>query len=113
MNVGSSREGAVLVLRFEDGDVLDAASAPEVKARVLAEIDGGADLALDLSAVEHIDSAGLGVLVSAYKAARLAGRNAVIFGVRPGPLRVMRLIRLDEIFDLQPHRAAALAFLGR
>lgn len=112
MNVRCESLGEVRLLRFEGGEALDAGSAPEAKGEALAAIRGGThDVAIDLSGVEYVDSAGLGVLVSLYKATRAANRRATIFGVRPNVLRVMRLIRLDEIFDLRDDREAALESL--
>ena len=103
MRVCSRRHGDVLHLVLEFGDALDAQSAAEVKRRASKLIDGSADVVIDLSSVEFVDSIGLGVLISLFKAVRTAGREAKFIGVRPGVLRVLQIIRLDEIFDLQPN----------
>lgn len=112
MNVSIERLGAVLVIRPEGGDTLDGACAGDVKRRVLAAIDGGCDVVVDLGALEFVDSAGLGVMVSVFKAVRRYGRRAVFARTRPALRRIMRIIQLDRIFVLADDVDAALAILA-
>jgi anti-sigma B factor antagonist len=112
MKVTARRVGDLLHLGFEEGEILDARNAPLVRSTALRRIDGSADVAIDMSPVEFIDSAGLGALVSIYKKVRLLHRRAVIFGVRPEVRRVMEVIKLDRIFELCPDRDAAVEALG-
>jgi anti-sigma B factor antagonist len=101
MRVESQRREGVLRLSLVDGDALDTHSAPQVKLQARRLIDGSADLVIDLSCVEFVDSVGLGVLVGLFKAARALGCRTCFVGIRPGVRRVMEIIRLDEIFDLR------------
>jgi anti-sigma B factor antagonist len=82
------------------GDALDSHSAPLVRAQARRLIDGSADVVVDLSRVEFVDSMGLSVLVGVFKAARRHGRGASFVGVRGRVRRVMEIIRLDEILEL-------------
>lgn len=111
MKVKSTRHDEVMQLTVE-GETLDGHSSALVKAQALGAIDGRADVIIDLSQVDFIDSMGLGVLVSLYKCTRSLGRRTKFIGVRPRVLRIMKIIKLDEIFDLYPSLEAAVAALG-
>lgn len=102
MRVESKRHDGVLHLLLVGGDALDAHSAPLVKLQARRLIDGSADIVVDLSPVEFVDSVGLSVLVGLFKAARARGCLTNFVGVQPGVRRVMEIIRLDEIFELRP-----------
>ena len=85
-------------LRFEGGDSLDYTCAPIVKRQCAGLVREGLDVVVDLSTVEFVDSAGLGVLIGLFKTAHRRGRQLLLVGVRPEVLEVMEVIRLDEIF---------------
>ena len=107
MKVHQSRQDGVLQIRLEDGDALDAHSAPRVKQEALSQLDETTDVILDLSNVEFVDSAGVGVLVSLFRSTRELGRRMVIASARPGVMMVMEIIKLDRIFELHPDVASA------
>jgi len=101
-------------LTLRCGGSLDAYSAAEVKREALRRIDDSSDVVIDLSLVEFVDSVGVGVLVSLFKATRAKGRQAKFIGVRPDVLRVLEIIRLDEIFDVHADlESASRALTGR
>lgn len=101
MRVEFHRQDGVLRLALVGGDALDCHSAPRVKLDARPLIDGSADLVIDMSRVEFVDSVGLGVLVGLFKAARSHGCHTSFVGIRSEVRRVMEIIRLDEIFDLR------------
>ncbi len=113
MNVLPTTRDGVLCLRFEGEDALDYTCAGATRERAVGLVSGAGDVVIDLGAVEFIDSAGLGVLVSVFKAARRSGRRAVFAGARPGVRSVMRIIRLDLILELSGDVPAALAMLAQ
>ena len=92
---------------------LDAHSADRVKRDTLPLIDGQSDVVIDLSLVEFVDSVGLGVLVSLFKAARSKGCSANFTGVSSNVRRVLEIIRLDEIFEVHPDLESASRALVR
>jgi len=100
MNVKGSRIDGVLHLEFDGGDTLDVHSVTSVKGHALTLLSATTDVVIDLSGVEFIDSAGVSLLVSLYKATRLNGRRANFTGVQSGVLRTMEVIQLNRIFDL-------------
>jgi anti-sigma B factor antagonist len=67
----------------------------------------------DLSAVEYVDSAGLGFLVSCLTSLRQAGAELRLSSPPARVKRVMHLTRLDTVFQIFPSPEAALAGFGR
>jgi anti-sigma B factor antagonist len=107
---GSVRQG-VLHLHLRGSDSLDCANAGQVRSAALSHVDGRADVVIDLSEVDFVDSAGVGVLVSVFKAARVHGRSVKFVTSRPGVVSVLRLIKLDQIFDIYTDSPAAVRAL--
>lgn len=60
-----------LVIKLEGR--LDTTTAPQLEAELKNSLDGVAELVFDLGALEYISSAGLRVLLSAYKTMRGKG----------------------------------------
>lgn len=54
----------------------------------------------DLSALDLIDSSGVGALVKLYKNVRAHGGKLELKGVRDQPLAIFKLLRMDKVFDL-------------
>jgi anti-sigma B factor antagonist len=106
------KEGVTL-LRFDGGDALEYGMADQVRQQALAAIDGNADVVVDMSGIQFVDSAGLGVLVSLFKAARREGRRARFAGVHPEVNHVLEIIRLDSILDFSPDVDSAVEALRR
>ncbi|HEY1851283.1 MAG TPA: STAS domain-containing protein [Candidatus Binataceae bacterium] len=91
---------------------LDASSAPALKKRMAALIkDGHHRLALDLSAVEFIDSSGLSAMVSALRQLQGDG-DLVLIAPRNTVLSMFKLTRLDRVFRIFPDQTQALAALA-
>jgi anti-sigma B factor antagonist len=83
------------------GGELDALSSPELRPTLeaLAQ-DRGRNITVDLSNLKHIDSSGLGALISLYKHARANGGTVSFVGVVEQPLVVFKLLKLDRVFGL-------------
>lgn len=78
---------------------LDAASAPVLQGALAAALaEEETHLLVDLSAVEFLDSTGLGVLVGGLKAARKAGGDLRLASPSPPVARLLRLTTLDRVF---------------
>lgn len=112
MKVLCTRSGAVKVVRLEGGDALETGCVAEVKRAVLDALEGPEDAVLDLSAVEFMDSAGIGVLVSVFKAQRQRGRRLVFAGVCGAVAAVLELLKLDRIFPCLPDVDSAVRALS-
>lgn len=66
-------------------------------------------LILDCSACPFVDTAGIAVVVGAYKRAREAGSGFYLVGVRDQLRSLLRMTRLDEILEVRESVEAALA----
>ena len=92
-----------------DGNRIDAAIAIKFKDDMRAETDSGATrVILDMSAVDFVDSSGLGAIVAAMK--QLGdGRRLDLVGLTPTVDKVFRLTRMDTVFRLFPCLDDAMA----
>jgi anti-sigma B factor antagonist len=107
MRLQAIREGAFVRLTVSGGDSIDGANAAEVKREALRLVGAEPDVVVDLSGVEFLDSAGVGVLVGLFKNARLRGGRARFCGLSPGVRSILELIQLDRIFELYDDVEAA------
>lgn len=57
-------------------------------------------VAVDLGALDLIDSSGVAALVKLYKGVRSAGGAVAISGARDQPLAIFKLLRMDKVFNL-------------
>ncbi len=90
-----------------DGEI-DLQTSPEVRAAILRSLGGGAPVVVDLGAVAYIDSSGVASLVEGYQTARGKSLAFSLAAVPEGPMRVLKLARLDKIFVLHPDVESAL-----
>ena len=87
---------------------LDVAAATDARLALAAAVDAGqGDLVLDLTSLEAVDVAGLGVLVGAHRRAVRQGRTLVLHDTPAPVARVLRLTRLDRV--LRQTRSTAVA----
>lgn len=103
-----SRAGAVLHLGFSGGDAIDFANAHTLKADAVAAIGEAPDVVVDLSTIEFLDSAGVGMLVALFKHSRQRGGRARFCGLSPGVRAVLEIIRLHQIFEIYDDVEAAV-----
>ena len=57
-------------------------------------------VAVDLAALDLIDSSGVAALVKLYKGVRGTGGAIAIVGARDQPLAIFKLLRMDKVFNL-------------
>lgn len=89
------------------------ADVPEVRQKLLATVEqGNGKLILDLAEVSFMDSSGLSVLVSAFKAARAKNGDVALLHLNPTVRSLIELTRLQQIFAIFDDEAAALARLS-
>lgn len=78
---------------------LDVRTAADVRITLRNAIDSGtADVVLDLSDLQSVDSTGLGVLLEAHRRADRQGRRLRLHGVPPHLERLLRKTRLHRVF---------------
>jgi anti-sigma B factor antagonist len=113
MRITSSEQDGVTVLSIE-GVIKVGESAQEFTSR-LADLlsSGSGPVLLDLSTIDYVDSTGLGELVGHLQRFDEAGRRLALLNPQERILALLRLTRLDEIFQIFSSRDEAIARLGR
>ena len=77
---------------------------------VLGE-DSTSTVILDLTDVPYIDSAGLGLLISAYVTRHKAGRTVVLTGVNKRVRKLFEITKVEPLFLMFPTLEDAIAAL--
>jgi len=99
-------EQGALVIAFE-GDV-DLEHSPKAREVLLAGIDQGKGVFVDMSGVTYIDSSGVASLVEAFQRAKTQATTFALVAVNPAALRVLELARLDRVFVIHETLAEGL-----
>jgi anti-sigma B factor antagonist len=88
---------------------LDAASAPQFKADLTAFYRAGAQIVLDLTPVDFIDSAGLGAIIACLRRLRERDGDLRICGVLGHVRATFEMVRMDRILTLHRDVDAAIS----
>jgi anti-sigma B factor antagonist len=89
---------------------IDLHRSPEVKALLQPPIERKTGrILLDLSRVSYIDSSGLAVLIEGLQRVLGYGGRLGLFGLQESVRNIFEIARLDQVFELYPDEAAALA----
>lgn len=88
---------------------VDLGTSAELRAAVMAPIQAGHPVIVDLNNVHYMDSSGIAALVEGYQSARRTKSGFVLAAVSEGVARILQLARLDKVFVLSPTREAAMA----
>lgn len=99
MQLEHEAKGKALVVRIVER-TFDAHAAASFRDQIEEVIgEGHHHVVLDLSAVEFLDSTGLGAIVSTLK--RLNGRGTLVLcGLKDSVRNVFRLTRMDRVFTI-------------
>ena len=106
-----ARAGDVAFLRIA-GDVTSASDAELTDGFGAAIDDGARAVALDFSAMEYMNSGGIGLLVTLLVRAQRAGVRLLAIGLSDHYRQILSLTRLDEAIEILPDEAAAMAAVG-
>jgi anti-sigma B factor antagonist len=90
------------------GDI-DIRTAPALRERLGELVGAGQVVVVDLSAVEFLDSSGLGAFVGAANALRAAGGSLRLACPRPHVQKIFRISRLAEVIPIHEDVASAAA----
>ncbi len=107
MQLQHKKTSNVLVVRPLEKRI-DAATASEFKEKMGEWIEeGNRRIVLNLSAVDFIDSTGLGAIISGFK--RIGGDGRlVICAVKESVMSLFRLTRMNRVFDIYASEEEAL-----
>lgn len=108
MDFAQEQAGDVTVVRLTGR--LDSSTAPPAESSFARVLDGDPPrLAIDLSGLEYISSAGLRVLLVVAKKVQQAKGKIVLFGLLPNVREVFAISGFDKILTIQADAAAAVA----
>ncbi|MEM9343842.1 MAG: STAS domain-containing protein [Pseudomonadota bacterium] len=112
MRLETESHGSTLVVRLLESRI-DAASAVQFKDAMRQTVDQAPDrVVLDMTAVDAIDSSGLGAIVSVMKF--LGGeRSFELAGLSEKVITVFRLTRMDTIITIHDSVETALGTVAR
>lgn len=100
-----THEGDLSVVAMH-GDI-DLELSTDVRRALLEALGHSHAVIVDLSGVSMIDSSGVASLLEAFQTARKKGKKLVLAGPGEGVQRVLKLARLDTVFQIAADVAAA------
>ncbi len=91
---------------------LDADNAKAFSQGVASQLQGDRSLIVDLSEIDFIDSAGLGVILSCLRRKNADGGTFALCSMSRQVASTFRLVRMDRIIDVFDTRDDAVQILG-
>ena len=88
------------LLRVDVDGRLVAAVAPELREDILSQMEDGTNVLFDLSKMVHIDSSGLGALVSILQRVNTNGGVIKLACLQPRPRIVFDITKICRVFDI-------------
>lgn len=79
---------------------VDLSWSQKVRKAILDALAASRSVAVDLSAVNYIDSSGIAALVEGFQQSRGKGQKFALIAVSPAVLAVLELARLDRVFPM-------------
>ncbi len=112
MEITETEENGVVDLRLS-GEI-DLHASPELRVRLHEIAERGTPaLVIDFSGVAYIDSSGLATLVEYVREAKAHDGKLALHGLQPKVKMVFELVRLNELFAIQPDKESAIAAVRR
>lgn len=103
--------GDVVVVTMPYRNV-DASNAAAVKDRLQGMLKAGQRVVIDISALEFVDSSGLGVLLSALRLVSKDGGDLKLAGATKSMRAILELVRFHRVLDIFNTREEALRAYG-
>jgi anti-sigma B factor antagonist len=92
---------------------IDVYTAPKLREQIVALVDEGRyDLIIDMSAVDFLDSTGLGVLVGGLKRVRAHDGSLALVCAEERILKIFRITGLTKVFPIHATVDEAVATAG-
>lgn len=91
---------------------IDLKLAPTIMLWLNTSIAGGVNkVIVDMKKVEYIDSAGIGALIKAVKAARIKNGDVVLMNVSSPVQKTFSLVKLQKFIKIYDSESTAIAYL--
>jgi anti-sigma B factor antagonist len=111
MQTTSNQVGDITVVQVDKARI-DASNSRDFKAKVVPLVEAHPKVVIDMSAVEFVDSTGLGALVSCLKAASASGGDLRLCNISK-PVRILfELTRMHRVFNIHNTLDEAVAAFG-
>jgi len=108
MDIAREQQGEIVIVKLAGR--FDSSAAPSAETEFNAALGSGAPhLAIDMTGLDYISSAGLRVLLVMAKKVQQAAGKVALFGLNPNVREVFSVSGFDTIFTIQPDAAAAVA----
>jgi len=91
-----------------EGEV-DLSCSPRARKAILDSLESGCPVLVDLQAVSYIDSSGVASLVEGFQTARKRGLRFALVAVSEPAMSVLKLARLDQVFEIHPSLQEGIA----
>ena len=108
MTILVTRDGDAGVLHIA-GDITSGSEPDLMKAYTQASDAGATAIVLDFTALDYMNSGGIGLLVTLLVRAQRAGQRLMAIGLSDHYRQILSLTRLDEAIEIHDDEAAALA----
>ncbi len=109
MEVQREMVGDVLLLRPAGADVINNSNREVLYEKVKSEAASHPRILLDLSAITHINSSGIGTLVAVHRDVTEGGGTLKFMGVTEKVRGLLEVTKLDTLFDIYEAEEDALA----
>lgn len=112
LNVSVGSDG-VTTVELTDKKILDEVSISAIGEQLYALVAQSASprVVLDFTAVGHMSSSALGMLITLHKRIREKQGQLRLCGIQPGIYEIFTITRLNEIFQITPTRQEAIQSL--
>lgn len=81
---------------------LDSVSAPNIKRDATEALEAAVGgVRIDLTATTFMDSAGVGLLVTLFRASKETDRRFTLVGAKDQPLSLIRTIQMDKVVTIE------------
>lgn len=108
MHLEREKTGDIEVITVQ-AEHLDASVAEEFKLLMQPILDASPRIVIDMSALQFVDSAGLGAILSCLRRLTAANGDLKLCGLTKPVRSVFEISRMHRIFDILPTRAEAIA----
>jgi anti-anti-sigma factor len=106
--IGLDRSGSAAILRIA-GDVTSGSEAELMAGFNRAIDDGASAVVLDFTAMEYMNSGGIGLLVTLLVRAQRGGARLLATGLSDHYRQILALTRIDEAIEIHDDETAAIA----
>lgn len=98
-----------VVVLVVPGPSLDASSSKRFKSQMAPVVESATKLVFDMSAVQFVDSSGLGAILSCLRQLNARGGDLKVFGLSKGVRALFELVRMHKVVEIHNTREEAIA----